>query len=285
MHRSFLHSLHPEARSTAGCRPPPASITTTETLSFSSPPLQHLLVPIPLPADSPGATKMVDSEAPDEAESGSEDEHEDCSLPCAKKRRLAANQVQFLERSFEVDNKLEPERKARLAKQLGLQPRQVTIWFQNRRARYKTKQLEKDYDSLKDKFDELRADYDRLIREGDNLRQQLASLKEKLLEREREKEATVSAGIGTAKSDIVDSDSPRLLGDLWLETANSPSHFFNPENHSDGLSQDEEEEPFNQRLRVFPKLELENGYEDFQFTSPCRIEFSYGENQFWGWPY
>ncbi|GKE27057.1 leucine zipper, homeobox-associated, homeodomain-like protein [Tanacetum coccineum] len=54
-----------------------------------------------------------------------------------------------LEKSFEIGNKLEPDRKRQLARALGLQPRQVAIWFQNRRARWKTKQLEKDYNVLK----------------------------------------------------------------------------------------------------------------------------------------
>ncbi|MQI32353.1 hypothetical protein EI016_24585, partial [Escherichia coli] len=73
-----------------------------------------------------------------------------------KKRRLSADQVQFLEKSFEVENKLEPQRKTKLAKDLGLEPRQVAIWFQNRRARWKTKQLEKDYESLQASYDTLK---------------------------------------------------------------------------------------------------------------------------------
>ncbi|CAN1196908.1 Homeobox-leucine zipper protein HAT5 [Linum perenne] len=48
------------------------------------------------------------------------------SSPRCKKRRLTASQVQFLERSFETENKLEPERKIQLAKEIGLQPRQLT---------------------------------------------------------------------------------------------------------------------------------------------------------------
>ncbi|KAK9130096.1 hypothetical protein Sjap_010583 [Stephania japonica] len=59
-----------------------------------------------------------------------------------KKRRLSIDQVKALEKNFEVENKLEPERKVKLAQELGLQPRQVAVWFQNRCARWKTKQLE-----------------------------------------------------------------------------------------------------------------------------------------------
>lgn len=79
-----------------------------------------------------------------------------------KKRRLNMEQVKTLEKNFELGNKLEPERKMQLAKALGLQPRQIAIWFQNRRARWKTKQLEKDYDVLKRQFDALKSDNDAL---------------------------------------------------------------------------------------------------------------------------
>uniref|UniRef100_A0A803QP56 Homeobox-leucine zipper protein n=1 Tax=Cannabis sativa TaxID=3483 RepID=A0A803QP56_CANSA len=85
-----------------------------------------------------------------------------------QKRQLSANQVRFLEKNFELENKLEPERKVQLAKELGLQPRQVAIWFQNRRARYKTKQLEKD--SLKASYDRLKFDYDVLLKESETLK-------------------------------------------------------------------------------------------------------------------
>lgn len=101
-------------------------------------------------------------------ENGDEDKEEYFHQP-EKKRRLSAEQLQLLEKSFEEENKLEHERKIQLAKELGLQPRQVAIWFQNRRARWKTKQLEMDYDTLQASYNNLKANYDNLLREKDNL--------------------------------------------------------------------------------------------------------------------
>lgn len=103
---------------------------------------------------------------------GEEDIEEYLHRP-EKKRRLTVYQVQFLEKIFEAENKLEPDRKIQLAKDLGLQSRQVAIWFQNRRARWKTKQLEKDYDSLQASYNSLKADYDNLVKENDKLKQEV----------------------------------------------------------------------------------------------------------------
>ena len=93
---------------------------------------------------------------------GEDELSDDGSQIGEKKKRLNLQQVKTLEKSFEMGNKLEPERKMQLAKALGLQPRQVAIWFQNRRARWKTKQLERDYDVLKKQFEVLKADNDSL---------------------------------------------------------------------------------------------------------------------------
>ncbi|XP_041008321.1 homeobox-leucine zipper protein HAT7-like [Juglans microcarpa x Juglans regia] len=94
-----------------------------------------------------------------------------------KKKRLNLEQVKALEKSFELGNKLEPERKTQLAKALGLQPRQIAIWFQNRRARWKTKQLEKDYEVLKKQFEALKADNDALQAQNKKLNAELSALK------------------------------------------------------------------------------------------------------------
>nr|XP_016490250.1 PREDICTED: homeobox-leucine zipper protein HAT7-like isoform X1 [Nicotiana tabacum] len=93
-----------------------------------------------------------------------------------KKRRLNLEQVKALERSFEMGNKLEPERKMQLARALGLKPRQIAIWFQNRRARCKTKQLEKDYEILKRQCDKLKADNDALKTQNKKLHSELQLL-------------------------------------------------------------------------------------------------------------
>ncbi|KAG6389976.1 hypothetical protein SASPL_151451 [Salvia splendens] len=90
-----------------------------------------------------------------------------------KKRRLTVDQVQFLERSFEADNRLEPERKTQLAEELGLQPRQIAVWFQNRRARWKTKQLETDYETFHARYETLKSNYDNLLKENDKLKEEV----------------------------------------------------------------------------------------------------------------
>ncbi|CAA6660877.1 unnamed protein product [Spirodela intermedia] len=105
-------------------------------------------------------------------EAGDDDLEEHLHQP-EKKRRLRTDQVQSLERSFETENKLEPERKLQLARELGLQPRQVAIWFQNRRARWKTKQLEKDYEVLQSSYSALRADYEAMAKEKEKLRSEI----------------------------------------------------------------------------------------------------------------
>ncbi|RLN39971.1 hypothetical protein C2845_PM01G04430 [Panicum miliaceum] len=109
---------------------------------------------------------------------GNEDElSDDGSQAGEKKRRLNVEQVRTLEKNFELGNKLEPERKLQLARALGLQPRQVAIWFQNRRARWKTKQLEKDYDVLKRQLDAVKADNDALLSHNKKLQAEILALK------------------------------------------------------------------------------------------------------------
>ncbi|OIV96865.1 hypothetical protein TanjilG_08726 [Lupinus angustifolius] len=60
------------------------------------------------------------------------------------KKRFSDEQIRSLECVFESESKLEPWKKLQVAKDLGLQHRQVAIWFQNRRARFESLKNEKE---------------------------------------------------------------------------------------------------------------------------------------------
>ncbi|KAL0304468.1 UNVERIFIED_CONTAM: Homeobox-leucine zipper protein HOX6 [Sesamum radiatum] len=91
-------------------------------------------------------------------------------------RRFTNEQIRSLETIFEMETKLEPRKKLEVARDLGLQPRQVAIWFQNRRARWKSKQLEQEYKVLKTNYDGLCMQFDHLKREKQSLQMQLQEL-------------------------------------------------------------------------------------------------------------
>lgn len=81
---------------------------------------------------------------------------------CCNKKRFSEEQIKSLESMFSTQAKLEPRQKLQLARELGLQPRQVAIWFQNKRARWKSKQLERQYAALRDDYDALLLSYESL---------------------------------------------------------------------------------------------------------------------------
>ncbi|KAF3320072.1 homeobox-leucine zipper protein HOX11-like protein [Carex littledalei] len=87
-----------------------------------------------------------------------------------KKLRLTRDQAAFLEESFKKQSTLNPNQKLVLSKQLNLKPRQVEVWFQNRRARTKLKKTEMDYEYLKRCCNMLTLENRRLQREVAELR-------------------------------------------------------------------------------------------------------------------
>ncbi|KAB2055318.1 hypothetical protein ES319_A11G029100v1 [Gossypium barbadense] len=87
-----------------------------------------------------------------------------------KKLRLSKDQSAILEECFKKHNTLNPKQKLALAKQLGLRPRQVEVWFQNRRARTKLKQTEVDCEFLKRCCENLTEENRRLQKEVQELR-------------------------------------------------------------------------------------------------------------------
>ncbi|KAI3726033.1 hypothetical protein L1987_65830 [Smallanthus sonchifolius] len=188
-----------------------------------------------------------------------------------KKRRLSPEQVRMLERSFEVENKLEPERKTELAKKLGLQPRQVAVWFQNRRARWKTKTLERDYDRLKSSFDLLTSDFDSIVKENEKLKAQVLSLTEKLQSKEVPEISTIGGSTaeeaenvpapsghvkledhfssGSDGSAVVDDhDGPQLVdsGDSYFPDDDYPHEYVAP------MDQSEEDDGSDNGQNDFP---------------------------------
>ncbi|CAN6324559.1 unnamed protein product [Urochloa humidicola] len=121
----------------------------------------------------PAATRSGDLEGSDHtprAGGGSDDEDSGAGGGSRKKLRLSKDQAAVLEESFKEHNTLNPKQKAALAKQLNLKPRQVEVWFQNRRARTKLKQTEVDCEFLKRCCDTLTEENRRLQREVAELR-------------------------------------------------------------------------------------------------------------------
>ncbi|XP_068663500.1 homeobox-leucine zipper protein HOX11-like [Aristolochia californica] len=104
----------------------------------------------------------------DRASSRASDEEENGLA--RKKLRLSKEQSAFLEESFKEHNTLNPKQKLALAKQLNLRPRQVEVWFQNRRARTKLKQTEVDCEYLKRCCETLTEENRRLQKELQELR-------------------------------------------------------------------------------------------------------------------
>ncbi|GMJ02293.1 homeobox from Arabidopsis thaliana [Hibiscus trionum] len=110
--------------------------------------------------DMEGETERGGSRASDDEDNGS----------TRKKLRLSKEQSAFLEESFKEHNTLNPKQKLGLAKQLNLRPRQVEVWFQNRRARTKLKQTEVDCEYLKRCCETLTEENRRLQKELQELR-------------------------------------------------------------------------------------------------------------------
>lgn len=121
------------------------------------------------------STVKMEKDVVDEAEAEGErvssrtsDEDEDGNA--RKKLRLTKEQSALLEDRFKEHSTLNPKQKQALAKQLSLRPRQVEVWFQNRRARSKLKQTEVDCEFLKRCCDTLTDENRRLQKEVNELR-------------------------------------------------------------------------------------------------------------------
>ncbi|KAJ6827464.1 uncharacterized protein M6B38_126980 [Iris pallida] len=133
-------------------------------------PQQHrLLVPDGLLRDRHRRRGVGGGEAAERASSARASDEEENGA-ARKKLRLSKEQSAFLEESFKEHHTLNPKQKVALAKQLNLRPRQVEVWFQNRRARTKLKQTEVDCEYLKRCCETLTEENRRLQKELSELR-------------------------------------------------------------------------------------------------------------------
>ncbi|XP_031255288.1 homeobox-leucine zipper protein ATHB-52-like [Pistacia vera] len=89
------------------------------------------------------------------------------------RKRLTQDQIRLLETSFNSNRKLQVDCKLELARRLGLLPRQVTIWYQNRRAREKIHTIELDHKTIQ-------LELDSVLLENRRLEQEVCMLKHEL---------------------------------------------------------------------------------------------------------
>ncbi|RLM54859.1 homeobox-leucine zipper protein HOX28-like [Panicum miliaceum] len=122
----------------------------------------------PVSSGSGSGGKRAAAERSAGAGSGSGDEDDDGAA--RKKLRLSKDQAAVLEECFKTHHTLTPKQKLALASSLGLRPRQVEVWFQNRRARTKLKQTEVDREYLKRWCEQLAEENRRLGKEVADLR-------------------------------------------------------------------------------------------------------------------
>jgi len=134
----FLRGIDVNRRATAGETRRGRSCSEDEEPGASSPnsTLSSLSGKRAAPARSSGEVdREADGHTPRAGGGGSDDEDSGAGGGSRKKLRLSKDQAAVLEDSFKEHNTLNPKQKAALAKQLNLKPRQVEVWFQNRRAR------------------------------------------------------------------------------------------------------------------------------------------------------
>ncbi|KAH7513656.1 homeobox-leucine zipper protein ATHB-12 [Ziziphus jujuba] len=127
-----------------------------------------------LPASAAAALK---EEPEDSASHLDLDMHKLTTSIRKNKKRFTDQQIKSLEVMFESDSRPESLTKQQLAGELGLQPRQVAIWFQNKRARSRAKQIERDYCILKATYQNLASSFESLKAENRTLLTQVKRLK------------------------------------------------------------------------------------------------------------
>jgi homeobox-leucine zipper protein len=156
------------------------------------------------------------------------------------KRRFSDDQIRSLETMFESETRLEPRKKLQVAGDLGLQPRQVAIWFQNKRARWKSKQLEQDYNVLQSNYDNLASRFESLKKEKQALLIQLQKLNDMKQNTEEDSQAEAETTNIKCESEVLikkpimetsDDDDNSIIkkGEIFrVDEANPINNMINP---------------------------------------------------------
>ncbi|KAL5567694.1 hypothetical protein UlMin_024269 [Ulmus minor] len=197
-------------------------------------------------------------------------------------RRFSDQQIKLLESIFESDTKLEPRKKVQLATELGLQPRQVAIWFQNRRARWKSKQIEKDFKVLRANYESLASQFESLKQEKQNLLIQLQKLNDLLINSDEEKEMNNGLEGNSQKQGGSSNRATNFEGETKLSSQEGLEHQANNINNNGGELKEQGCELLNtsQQAEASSAL-LENWY---RFDQGGLLDQSYGSSQwlnFW----
>ncbi|KAL1212137.1 Homeobox-leucine zipper protein ATHB-12 [Cardamine amara subsp. amara] len=131
-------------------------------------------------------------------------------------KRFTEDQIKSLELIFESETRLEPRKKVKLARELGLQPRQVAIWFQNKRARWKSKQLEKEYNILRINYNNLASQFEVMKKEKQALVSELQRLNEEMQKPKEERHQECCGDQGGALSSITESHNGKCEPEVKL---------------------------------------------------------------------
>ncbi|KAF8700964.1 hypothetical protein HU200_033854 [Digitaria exilis] len=200
------------------------------------------------------------------------------------KKRFSEEQIKSLESMFATQTKLEPRQKLQLARELGLQPRQVAIWFQNKRARWKSKQLEREYSALRDDYDSLLCSHESLKKEKHALLKQLEKLAEMLQEPRGKYSGNAGAGagedvrsgVGGMKEEFADAGAG-LYSSEGAEVGGKFAHFT--EDDAGGLFRPSPQQPAAGFMSSGPPE-----HQPFQFHSSCwpsSTEQTCSSSQWW----
>ncbi|KAL9458243.1 hypothetical protein AB3S75_007164 [Citrus x aurantiifolia] len=156
------------------------------------------------------------------------------------RKRLTQDQVRLLETSFNANQKLQVDRKLELARRLGLPPRQIAVWYQNRRAREKIHTIELDYKTIRQELDNVLAENRKLEQEVGMLKHELKKSQQMLLA--SNPSATLLPSVSTSgDNDLTSSSSPLNITCNWEDTGLLPMDELysclirpqgQPENHS-----------------------------------------------------